>query len=131
MNDDTTTKTTATTTGPVEAQRVRRGHDFYPRPGDGLPPLYATEDTATAAKTVRVHYFVGGCDWWLVEYDPVDHRGFGYVCLGHPDAAEWGYIDLPELEAVCLRNGLVVVERDLGWTPRLVRELHLPGRPTF
>lgn len=126
------TDTTTSTTPAVlpETQRVRRGHRFYPVPADGLPPLYATEDTETADKTVRVHYFVGGCDWWLVEYDPAEGRAFGYVCLGHLDAAEWGYVDLPELEAVCVHRGLVVVERDTDWTPRRVSELHLPGRPT-
>lgn len=95
--------------------------------GDELPELYATEDTDTADKTIRVHYFAGGCDWWLVEYDPAEGLAYGYACLGDPAGAEWGYIHLPELEAVCDRDGLVVVERDLTWTPRRVGELALPG----
>jgi hypothetical protein len=120
---------TDTTTTPTETQRARGGHDFYPAPGE-LPPLYATEDTDTADKTIRVHYVAGGCDWWLVEYDPAEGLAFGYACLGDPGCAEWGYVHLPELEAVRVRGGLVVVERDLGWTPRRVADLDLPGHPT-
>ena len=36
--------------------------------------------------------------------------------------AEWGYIDLMELAEV-LRPPLLIVERDLGWTPRPVGEV--------
>jgi len=117
-------------TGPAvlpETQRVRRGHRFYPPAAAGLPALYATEGVDTPDKTVRVHYVAGGCDWWLVEYDPATGLGFGYACLGYSAGAEWGYIHLPELEAVRVHRGLVVVERDLHWTPRPVSQLDLPG----
>jgi len=123
----TSTAHTVSTVLP-ETQRVRRGHRFYPPAAAGLPALYATEGVDTADKTVRVHYVAGGCDWWLVEYDPATGLGFGYACLGDPAGAEWGYVHLPELEAVCVHRGLVVVERDLHWTPRPVAELDLPGR---
>ena len=114
----TSQATTTDTSGVEETQRVRRGHRFYPVPADALPPLYATEDTDTADKTVGVHYFVGACDWWVVEHDPAEHLAFGYVCLGDPASAEWGYIHLPELETLNLYDGLVIVERDLDWTPQ-------------
>jgi hypothetical protein len=32
-------------------------------------------------------------------------------------SAEWGYIWLPEPEEVSTYHGLVIVERDLHWTP--------------
>jgi hypothetical protein len=69
---------------------------------------------------------VGGCDWWLVEYDPDQHLGFGYVSLGDPSCAEWGYVSLAELEAVWINH--FVVERDLQWTPKRAKEVRLPGR---
>ena len=51
-----------------------------------------------ADKLIVVHYYLGACHWWLVEYDPDERRGFGYVCLGDPINAEWGYVSLDELE---------------------------------
>lgn len=103
---------------PVETQRARRGHGFCPvRP---LHQLYATEYVPTEDKIVREHYFTGGSDWWIVEAEPTPGgvRAFGYACLnGDTDMAEWGYVDLAELEQVNARRGLVIVERDLHWEP--------------
>jgi hypothetical protein len=47
---------------------------------------------------------------------------FGYVCLGDPQMAEWGYIDLHELAEV-FRPPLIIVERDLHWMPRPAGEV--------
>ncbi len=118
-----------------ETQRSQRGHDFYPDAGTLalVPKLYETETTPTRNKVIYLHYFVGGCDWWLVEYDPAEALGFGYVCLGDPVCAEWGLVPLDELEAVRVPlrgafDGLsVVVERDLHWRPVAVQEVDLPG----
>lgn len=123
-----------------ETQRARRGHGFYPPamsvdPWTGravpMPALYATERQPAAQKVLHVHYFVGGCDWWVAEYDPATGTAFGYACLGDPDLAEWGYVDLPELEALTVHGGLVVVERDLHWRPVPAGRAQLPGRRTW
>jgi len=133
LTDSTTTPTTTTSTTPkrrsplAETQRARRGHAFYPPADLGVPELYGTEDQPTGDKTIYVHYFAGGCDWWIAEYDPATGEAFGYACLGRPADAEWGYVDLRELERVCLAHGLVVVERDLCWTPLPARAAGLPG----
>lgn len=104
------------TTG-TETQRGRRGHDFYP--DTTIPALYATEDTPAADKTIHAHYFAGGSDWWIAEYDPETGMAYGYARIGGlADCAEWGYISLPELETINVRGGLIVVERDLHWIPR-------------
>ncbi len=118
------------TTDPTleEVNRVRRGHRFYPTAAElaAIPRFYETEDTETAEKVLHLHYFGGSCDWWLTEYDPESHLGFGYACLGDPEMAEWGYVDLKELEPVSV--GLVVIERDLHWAPRSVAATELPGQ---
>lgn len=114
-------------TGPVpglpETQRERRGHPFYPAPGERLPALYSTEPTPVPDKLIVAHYFIGACDWWVAEYDPEDGRAFGFACLGDPQGAEWGYVDLAELEPICVQGGLAVVERDMHWTPKTFKEI--------
>jgi N12 class adenine-specific DNA methylase len=111
-----------------ETQRTRRGHAFYPPADTAVPPLYATEGQPNGDKVIHLHYFAGGSDWWLVEYDPTIGEGFGYACRGgDADMAEWGYVNLPELEPIRAARGLVIVERDLYWTPRPAREVDLPG----
>jgi hypothetical protein len=109
-----------------EPHRARRGHDFWPPAEvlEAIPALYATEDVAAADKVVHLHYFVGGCDWWVVELDSIERPqlAFGYVCLGDPQMAEWGYIPLDELAEV-FRPPLIIVERDLHWMPRPAGEV--------
>ncbi|MFD6756152.1 UvrD-helicase domain-containing protein [Micromonospora gifhornensis] len=109
-----------------ETQRARRGHPFYPPADLAVPALYATEQQPNGDKIIYLHYFGGGHDWWIAEYDPATGEGFGYACInGDADNAEWGYHSLVELEQI--RRGLLIIERDLHWTPRPAREVRLPG----
>lgn len=118
----------------TETQRRRRGHAFLPPREvlNAIPEYYDTERTEAAMKRIWVHYFVGGCDWWLAELDRVDWIGYGAVDIGH--GAEWGPFSLTELERVsadgriitnretmAMRRvpGLLIVERDCHWEPRL------------
>lgn len=107
-----------------ETLRTRRGHNFYPEAEAlaAIPPLYATEALALQDKIVHLHYFAGESDWWIAELDPETGEGFGYARLGGFSSGEWGYVALPELEQVHVSTcaGDMVVERDLGWTPRLL-----------
>jgi hypothetical protein len=118
------------TTRPAETQRQRRGHDFYPPVASAIPALYGTEATPARGKVLHLHYFAAACDWWIAEYDPATGTAFGYACLGDPQNAEWGYLHLPELEQVNAASGLLIVERDLHWTPVRAADAHLPGRHT-
>jgi Protein of unknown function (DUF2958) len=127
LSQDAMRWTTEPTHGLPETQRARRGHDFYPPTGAAIPALYDTDGQPFAAKMLHLHYFLGGCDWWLAEYDPDSGTGFGYACLADPHNAEWGYLSLPELEAVRVQRGLGLVERDLGWTPTRADQADLPG----
>jgi hypothetical protein len=111
---------------PADTQRKRRGHNFYPPKADRkkIPALYSGEDVAAADKVVVLHYFVGGCDWWLTEVDFESGMAFGFVNLGDPDMAEWGSVFLPELEAV-KAHGWMVVERDCWWSLKKFSELKI------
>lgn len=127
-----------------ETHAAERGHAFYPpaAQADAIPPLYGTQDTPTADKVLHLHYFVRDCDWWIAELDPERGLAFGYACLNGDDTcAEWGYIDLTELEAIFQPAHVqtdehgrparilprLIIERDLHWTPARVADIALPG----
>ena len=84
-----------------------------------MPKTYETDGQGRAA-LAQLHYFIGGCDWWIVEKDSdPDHTGqrqaFGVADLGM--GRELGYISIPEL----LENG---AELDLYYTkPKTIGEL--------
>ena len=83
-----------------------------------MPKTYETDANRRAA-LARLHYFTGGCDWWIVEKDAdPDHAGqvqaFGIADLGM--GPEAGYISIPEL----LENG---AELDLYFTTKRLGEL--------
>ena len=101
-----------------ETQRKRRGHNFVPPKSVHVPKLYETERVPMQERMIPVHYFCASGDWWIAEADFSTGEAFGYVKLAsYPDGAEWGYIDLNELEALNVHHGLVIVERDCYWTP--------------
>jgi hypothetical protein len=117
----------------VEPHRALRGHDFFPPPEElaQIPALYATDGVPLARKTIMLHYFTTGCDWWICELDRRSGTAFGYACLGNPEGAEWGNVDLYELCRLAIPTlSLVVVQRDLDWRPTPVAQCHLPGHLT-
>lgn len=79
-----------------------------------IPKLYATEAVPLADKTIHFHFFIGGCDWYICEYDGQDLM-FGFACLGDIASAEFGYISLAELKAIYIHG--IEIDRDLYWTP--------------
>jgi len=119
----------------TETLRTRRGHDFYPPKADRhtIPPIYGTETQEPSGRIVHLHYFAASSDWWITELDAETGLAYGYACLnGDAQMAEWGYINLPELEALHLAPGRsrplpIIVERDTGWTPTPLAKLTLPG----
>lgn len=73
-----------------------------------IPALYETEKTPLEDKLIHLHFFIGGCDWYIAEYDGRD-LFFGFAILnGDLQNAEWGYISFRELRALKLRNLLEV-----------------------
>lgn len=102
----------------TETQRRRRGHNFLPPKSVKVPALYQTERIPTADKIIAVHYFMAGGDWYITEMNRETGEAFGYTRLAaFPEGAEWGNIDLSELEQLSALRGLVIIERDLYWEP--------------
>ena len=86
-----------------------------------IPGHYETEDVTTDEKIIHMHFFIGGCDWYITEYDPVDKLFFGFANLNDDQNAEWGYISLEEMKESNIKG--FEVDRDLNWTVRAVKEV--------
>ena len=93
-----------------------------------IPRLYETEGIEAKDKLIYLHFFVGGSDWYIAEYDGED-TFFGFVCLnGWKDCAEWGYISFKELRELRVKQPIGIdgqrmlipleVDRDLNWISR-------------
>ena len=87
-----------------------------------LPSLYSTEKQKLDKKNIVMHFFIGGTDWFIAEYDPKERLFFGYTILNNDlEMAEWGYISLDELQSLKVRN--IEVDRDLHWKSKSFREV--------
>ena len=81
-----------------------------------LPRLYETENVPLKEKMIHMHFFMGGSDWWAVEFCPTDRLFWGFVILNQDEMnAEWGLFSLQELSE--LKVSFLEVDRDLHWTP--------------
>ncbi len=79
---------------------------------DQIPRLYGTEHIPLQDKLIYLHFFIGGSDWFVAEYDG-DDTFFGYVILnGDYQCAEWGYFSFSELKEVKV-NGWCEVDCEL------------------
>ena len=91
-----------------------------------LPPLYDNENKKDPL--VCGHFFLGGWDWYPMEYSKDERVFFGYVAGLE---CELGYFSLDELEGVRNKMGLGV-ERDTGFKPKplskVKEELRKNGR---
>ena len=77
-----------------------------------LPALLSTESVPLKDKVISMHFFMGGCDWYVVEYDQNDKLFWGFAILnGDLQNAEWGYFGLEELASI--KVGFVEVDRDI------------------
>lgn len=85
-----------------------------------LPRLYETDHIDCKDKMILMHFFIGGCDWYVAEFDGKD-TFFGFANLNDPVNAEWGYFTLSELAGI--RVSGIEVERDLHWQVRLFAEV--------
>ena len=91
---------------------------------DQLPAFYTTEHLPFKEKIIYFHFFIGGCDWYAVEFDPGSQTFFGFVILnGDLDSAEWGYFSLEELDQT--KTKFLEIDRDLYFTPKKAIEVEL------
>ncbi len=72
------------------------------------PRLYETEHIPLKDKLIYLHFFIGGCDWYICEFDGND-TFFGFAILNNDfQNAEWGYCSFNELKAIRIDDWLEV-----------------------
>lgn len=91
------------------------------RPPEDTPERYGTDTEHAMDATVYAHYFIGDCDWFVVEWEREDDLVYGWACVGDRQNAELGWASLAELESVRVRN-IFHVEYDEHWERVSLRE---------
>jgi hypothetical protein len=87
-----------------------------------IPRLYETENIPLKDKPIHLHCFIGGCDWFISEYDGED-LFFGYVILNNDVyLAEWGYASLAELKSLNIPPGFDI-DCEIYDPPRAASEI--------
>ena len=62
-----------------------------------VPPIYG-QDGKRMNAVAYFHYFAGGSDWYITEYNKDTNEAYGYVILnGDTQMSEFGYIDIAGL----------------------------------
>lgn len=88
-----------------------------------LPGLYETEKIPLKDKLIHLHFFIGGCDWYIAEYDGQD-LFWGFAILNQDlEMAEWGYISLKELKKIKVGWLEVDCEKEEIWTVKKASEI--------
>lgn len=65
-----------------------------------IPKLYETENVPLKNKLIWLHFFIGGSEWFICEYDGEDLM-FGFCILNNDlEMAEWGYVSFKELQSI-------------------------------
>jgi len=90
---------------------------------DRIPRLYETENTPLENKEIHLHFFIGGCDWYIAEFDGED-TFFGYAILNQDHLnAEWGYISFQELREIKVAWVEVDCESEKFWSIKEANEI--------
>ncbi len=80
---------------------------------DVLASATKPQDKNLMNSLVKVHFFYGQSDWYILDYDPKQQMFFGYVVLnGDTEMSEAGYISVKEL------LGVKRVEMDFYWNEK-------------
>ena len=88
-----------------------------------IPRLYETETIPSGDKLIYLHFFIGGCDWFIAEYDG-DDLFFGFAILNSDfEMAEWGYISFAELQSINVHG--IEIDCETDWTPKKASEIDL------
>jgi hypothetical protein len=94
-----------------------------------IPRLYETEHTPLQEKLIYLHFFIGGCDWYVAEYDGEDIF-WGFAILNDDfQNAEWGYISFSELKSIKMGGWLEIdCELEESWCVRKASEIEKISR---
>ena len=89
-----------------------------------IPKLYETEDIPLQDKEIHLHFFIGGSDWYICEWDGED-TFFGFAILNNGyQMAEWGYVSFSELKSLKLNGWFEVdCESKKVWKVRKASEI--------
>lgn len=88
-----------------------------------IPRLYETEHLPNKDKLIHLHFFIGGCDWYVAEYDG-DDIFFGYAILNNDtECAEWGYISFSEMKELNVSGIEIDCELEEYWPPTPVSKI--------
>lgn len=86
-----------------------------------IPPLYSDEEAELKNRIIHAHFFLGGCDWYVIEFDGND-LFFGFAILNDDyQMAEWGYFSLSDLSS--LKYAFMEVDFDAHWKKRPAKEV--------
>lgn len=87
-----------------------------------IPKLYETDHISLKDKVIYMHFFIGGCDWYIAEYDAEDGLFFCFAIL-HSDFqnAEWGYILFDDLRNFRVKG--MEIDREISWQPRRASDI--------
>lgn len=81
-----------------------------------IPSLYSTEGVSTKDKIIHAHFHLQDSHWFIAEIR--DDLMFSFCILnGDYEMAEWGFIDLEQLESINI-HGIFQVEYDVSWLPK-------------
>ena len=87
-----------------------------------IPKLYETEAVPLKQKQVHLHFFIGGCDWYIAEFDGKD-LFFGFAILNSDyEMAEWGYVSFEELKAINLSG--IHIDCETPWKTCRANEIN-------
>ena len=73
-----------------------------------IPKLYETENIPIKDKLIYLHFFIGGCDWHIAEYDGEDLFWCFAILNNDLQNAEWGYLSFSELKSITIQNWLEI-----------------------
>ncbi len=88
-----------------------------------IPRLYETESVKLPDKLIHLHFFIGGCDWFIAEYDGEDIF-WGFAILNNDfEMAEWGYVAFSELKSISVNGIEIDCEKEEFWRIRRAAEI--------
>lgn len=94
-----------------------------------IPRFYETEHQPLGEKLIYLHFFIGGCDWYIAEFDG-ENLFFGFAILnGDHQCSEWGYISFSELKEINIHGIEIDCELEEFWKIRKASEI--PGIKTY